>query len=376
MDRLATEIGSRPSGSQAQQEAARYILDQFAQMGYDAVLQPYTFSHFQERQVELLLKQPVAMEIVARVMVYSGGGSVEGQMVPCGLGRAQDIPLAGIQGKVALMQRGGGISFQEKVSTVAARGAAAAVIYNDRTGEFRGALSSQATIPVVGILEQDGERLLEQLRREPVVVSLRVDAGTDNLQGHNVVATGKGASTMRQVVVVGAHYDSVPAGPGANDNASGVGTMLELARATRQLNLPFDLVFVAFGDEEIGLIGSKRYVEMLAAQERQRILAMLNLDMVGVGTRMEFGGDPVLSDLAQRAAIQMGYRASGLGVKLAGASDHASFLAAGIPAVFFHRVDDPNYHTELDTAEKVAPEYLEAAGRVALRLLEMLARES
>lgn len=368
---LAGEIGSRPGGSQAGRQAAEYLAAQLAGLGYDARLQPYTFSRFEERTVQLLLLKPESVEISAKALVYSGSGSVEAPLASCGYGRPSDFPPAGLKGSVALIQRGEGLTFQEKADNAVARGASAVILFNDRVGEFQGTLQRQAPVPAVSILQVDGQRLQERLKQGPVTVSLKVDASTVARQGNNVVATTRGSMAGKKVVV-GAHYDSVSAGPGANDNASGVATMLELASAVRGHGYPFGLVFVAFGDEEIGLIGSRRYVESLSIEERNQILAMINIDMVGVGDRMEFGGDRDLVNRALQIARQLGYPAGELAIKAGRASDHASFIDAGIPAVFFHRTEDPNYHTKLDTAEKVLPENLEAAGQVAVRLLEEL----
>ena len=172
----------------------------------------------------------------------------------------------------------------------------------------------------------------------------------------------------------GAPDDSGPAGPGANDNASVVGTLLELATAVRGRQYPFDFVFIAFGDEEVGLVGSKKYVETLAASQRAQIVAMINLDMVGVGTRMEFGGDPGLVSRAQSASRQMGYQTGELSSKLGSSSDHASFREAAIPVLFFDSSDDPNYHTTKDTADRVTPIKREQAGKVAPQLLSTRGR--
>ncbi len=372
VQKLAGDLGSRPSGSAALRESAQYLADQLAAMGYITRSQPYSFAHFRERSVQLLLRQPAQVEIVARAFVNSFSGTVEGELVSCGTGLPGEFPFSDLRGKVALIERGG-ITFQDKVSNAAARDASAVIIYNDRGGDFRGSLTQQAALPAVGIPQTDGRRLLEYLSRGPASVSLKVDAVTEMRQGSNVVATTQ-EDSQRPRVVIGAHYDSVTAGPGANDNASGVATLLELARATRGRSYPFDLVFVAFGDEEVGLVGSRRYLEALPSDQRRQTQAMLNLDMVGVGERMEFGGDADLTARALRIAQGLGYPASELALRGGSTSDHATFIDAGIPALFFYRSEDPNYHSKLDTADKVMPENLEAAGRVALRLLEELAR--
>ncbi len=376
VSRLADDVGSRPNSTEATRRAAEYVLARLTAMGYQARLEPYTFAHFQERSTRLLQREPEEREIAARAFVYTGRGAVEAPLADCGLGQPSDFPESGLGGKVALIQRGGGITFQEKVSSALRAGAGGVLIINDRTGDFRGSLSEQASVPVAGISQANGRLLQGRLRQGPVVVGLEVDASSESRQGNNVVAGPSAASAGKKLVVIGAHYDSVAAGPGANDNASGVGVLLELADALRARNYPFELVFVAFGDEEVGLIGSRRYVEALSAEQRERIAAMINLDMVGVGEQMEIGGDQELERRVLRIAQQSGYPASELAARSGASSDHASFQEFGIPAVLIHRTEDSNYHTAQDRAEKVLPEHLEAAGKLVLRLLDDLSRSS
>jgi aminopeptidase YwaD len=369
---LSEEIGSRPSDSDAQRLAAQYIRDQFIAMGYSADLESYSFAQFRERAARVVVEEPRQVEVEARAIIYSGRGSVQEQVAFVGLGRLADFPEGGLGGKIALIERGQ-ITFEDKVANAIARGASGVIVYNNQPGTFPASLRTAATVPAVAIGQSDGQTLRELLRQGPVVVRVAVEAATETVEGQNVVAPGP-VATNRETVVIGAHYDSVDAGPGANDNASGVATMLEIARVARERSYPFDLVFVAFGDEEIGLIGSNRHVQELSPAQRGQIIGMINLDMVGVGERMQFGGTDWLARMAIESARRAGYSGSQINLPSGMSSDHASFISAGIPSVFFYRPDDPNYHTARDTAQKVQPQYLEAAGRIALDLLDQLSR--
>jgi hypothetical protein len=94
--------------------------------------------------------------------------------------------------------------------------------------------------------------------------------------------------------------------------------------------------------------------------------------MVGVGDAWRFGGTDDLVQRALGAASELGQRALPLRGPLSGASDHASFLSAGVPAVFIYRTDDPNYHTANDRAELVEAEALGQAGSIAMKVLDSL----
>ena len=148
--------------------------------------------------------------------------------------------------------------------------------------------------------------------------------------------------------------------------------MLELARVLAAQPSSFTLKFVAFDAEEIGLLGSAHLVGQLGEGEKRATRAMINLDMVGVGTQPHLGGSEELTRLAFPIAARLGQPARALGDGLNGASDHASFIRAGIPALFVYRSDDPNYHGPGDRAELVDPANLEFAGQLVLGVLDTL----
>jgi Zn-dependent M28 family amino/carboxypeptidase len=150
-----------------------------------------------------------------------------------------------------------------------------------------------------------------------------------------------------RVIVVGAHLDSVPAGPGINDNGSGSGTILEIAEvyAQQRLTPRNKLRFMWYGAEEFNLIGSTFYVNNLSQAERDKIELMLNFDMIGSPNFVRFvydgnnsaGGGAV--GPAGSGAIEqlfLDYFASqGLATDptpFNGRSDYGPFIAAGIPA--------------------------------------------
>jgi hypothetical protein len=229
----------------------------------------------------------------------------------------------------------------------------------------------------------DGERqaaafLAEEFQSMGYAVQVpefRYSARTGNGVSQNVVAMAPSEDPSLPLVIIGGHYDSVPMGPGANDNASGTAVTVEVARELMQNPVPGVAVrFVAFGAEEIGLLGSADYVRNLSAEDRQRTRVMMSLDMLAVGERPAFGGaEPYLSEALARAASQ-GYRPAELSNYLRRMSDHASFLDAEIPAIMFHWVDDPNYHTRFDVSEYVQPWSLELMGAIAIELVRVAAR--
>jgi aminopeptidase YwaD len=366
---LADGIGSRVAGSPAQDRAAAYLAGQLEAAGLTTEKQAFTFPAFQDRGSTLAIVAPHPMTLQTQTLAYSPGGEIEGEVVYVDLARDGDFTPADVRGKVALANRGE-IRFGEKVANLAAAGATAVIIANNQPGNFGGSLTGRGELPVVSLSQEDGARLATLIKSGTTMVRLKVDSGMDERTGLNVIGTKSGSE---HTVVIGAHYDSVSAGPGANDNGSGTATLLELARVVAGRQYPFTVRFVAFDAEELGLLGSRYYVSQLGRAERGGILAMINLDMVGVGDRLSFGGDPDLVERGVRQAGEAGVAASRLRGGGAMGSDHSSFLAVGIPSLFVYRSDDPHYHTAEDRSEYVSAAHLGVAGRVVLGLLDDLA---
>jgi Zn-dependent M28 family amino/carboxypeptidase len=191
----------------------------------------------------------------------------------------------------------------------------------------------------------------------------------------NVIAELPGTADDGRVVVLGGHYDTVADTQGADDNGSGIATLITLAREVSQTQFPFTVRFIAFGSEEVGLFGSKHYVGSLSSDERQSIIAMLNFDVPGSGSVLEAIGSADLVDQAMQYADEHGLAVErGTSLELEGAtSDHAPFSEVGIPVLFFPADDLSRINSPDDTIEFVNPELLGTAAALGLALLDSLA---
>ena len=183
----------------------------------------------------------------------------------------------------------------------------------------------------------------------------------------NVVALSPGP--IRAVVV--AHLDGVSEGPGANDNASGVAVLLEVARALRAER---GLLLAALGAEErveTGSrihLGSARLLRGLSAEGRRRIRLAVSLDMVGVGSRLQVRG---LESAPNRSSRLVLGRARALGLAAAylpdpGWSDHAELTRGGLPATWIQWREDRCWHSPCDRADRVDPARLAATAELTL----------
>jgi alkaline phosphatase isozyme conversion protein len=124
----------------------------------------------------------------------------------------------------------------------------------------------------------------------------------------NIIAVKEGESARR--LIVGAHYDSAALGEGYTDNATGTGLLLETAARIKSQATPYTIVFVAFGAEEEGLLGSRYYARAMNDLERRATIGMIDLDAVAGGTTLSvtsrFGGPSWLRDDALTAAKSLG----------------------------------------------------------------------
>jgi len=166
------------------------------------------------------------------------------------------------------------------------------------------------------------------------------------------------------VVFVGAHLDSVTAGPGLNDNGSGSAALLENALTVSRTNLRPDkrMRFGWWGAEELGLGGSKAYVKQLSATDRKKINMYLNFDMVATKKVTKWGiyrdGDAALATMLRTWFAD--HKIPSIDLDVNGRSDHGPFRDAGIPASGFISEDslsrlDPCYHQACDNASNVLP---------------------
>jgi aminopeptidase YwaD len=254
-----------------------------------------------------------------------------------------------------------------KVDNATAAGAAGVVIYNSEPGNFGGGLANSSSIPVASISQQDGRALASGA---PATGRLEVRLKEETLTSRNVVAEPAGGSCE---IVAGGHFDSVPAGPGANDNASGTAVVLEMARARAARGQADGVCYVLFGSEEIGLVGSGYYVKELAQAELDALKAMLNFDMLAVGDTWPLIGSGEVTDVAVVEAQELGvpYKVSRTLPDNIG-SDQASFAQAGVPAMIFNCFCDENYHTAEDKFEHISETRLAEAGVMGLGMIETL----
>lgn len=254
-----------------------------------------------------------------------------------------------IRGNIALIQRGS-CTFRTKVENAISAGAAGVIIFNEGNENRIEAINSRLAVrpenyPILGASFLVGDTLRHSVLHGPTGQNVRiaVDVINKGFTVQNVIAETDG--DKNRVTVVGAHLDSVDAGPGINDNGSGSATILAIAEQIQKLNLslPNKLRFIWFAAEESGLLGSEHYVKTLSHDEKNNIMAMLNFDMLGSSNyaRFVYDGDgsgeiKTTSGSAYIETVFLNYFSS-IGLithptAFDGRSDYGPFIRAGIPA--------------------------------------------
>jgi aminopeptidase YwaD len=284
------------------------------------------------------------------------------------LGETADFP-ANTAGRIALIHRGT-ITFNEKVQNAEAAGAIGVIVYNNASGNVQAPLREPSTVPAVTISQEEGEALVAAAQAGTVRVRMSIEATVSTGESQNVIGRSPGSDCR---ILVGSHYDSVPAGPGANDNGSGTVVAMEIARVLATRGQTAHVCITLFGSEELGLIGSAYYAAHLTRDESAAIIGVLNFDMLGVGDEWPFIGSDSLTQLALQIATQNGISARiDAGLPIGVGSDHASFVPLGIPVILFNCFCDSNYHLATDRFEFVKPARLLEAGKIGLGMIESL----
>lgn len=387
--------GNRGAGSSGYEASAQYVEGRLRAAGYLVSRQYFDFMYEVVHGSSLTAGAAAVEEIPMRYSPGTDADGVTGQLVAPAIATGCDAAAwdgVDATGKIALVSRGT-CSFSVKSKAAKAAGAIGVIIYNNATGALNGTLGevSDAHAPTTGITQAAGQALLAQLAAGPVTATLTIDKTMEMRQTFNVIAETK-TGNPDNIVMAGAHLDSVAEGPGINDNGSGSATILEVSENLPQQRIANKVRFAFWGAEEFGLLGSEHYVSDLVDHnpaELGRIATYLNFDMVGspnyiIGvydanqsTIPAPAGVNIPDGSVQTESLITGYFDSigqpWVDTAFSGRSDYQAFIDNGIPAGgIFTGADgvktpqeaalfggtagityDPNYHTPGDNLANV-----------------------
>jgi aminopeptidase Y len=343
--------GHRTSGTPGYDQSVDYAVGVFEAAGYDVTVQPFNFQTFITLSPAVLeqVAPPPAGPIANTILSYSGSGDVTAAVsiplttVP-GQPGCNPADYAGFPaGNIALISRGG-CTFAIKATNANAAGAVGVVIYNNIAGTINGTLGNgfSLDLPVTSVTQADG---LQLAATPGLILRLKTDTFRGIATTYNVLAMSPGGDP-NNIVIAGAHLDSVNAGPGINDNGSGSAAILETAKQMAKVNPRNKLVFALWGAEESGLVGSIYFVNQLSQEMLDKITLYLNFDMIGSPNHVFFiydgddsdgiGAGPGPSGSAEiEKTFERYFNSVGVpfkGTDFSGRSDYGPFIAANIPS--------------------------------------------
>jgi Zn-dependent M28 family amino/carboxypeptidase len=396
--------GNRASGTSGYNDSLDYVRDRLSDAGYTTRRQTFDFFKFTDLGGSIMQQTaPGSVNYVEGTdfgaTPHSEEGDVTASVTPVdiqlGLGNASTSgceaeDFAGFpEGNIALIQRGL-CTFEQKGNNAAAAGAAGILFFNqgnttapDRNGIPAVTLGNGYTggIPALNLTYALGADLsaVSGLETRLFANVTRVPGTTQNL-----IAESRGGDP-NNVIMAGAHLDSVAAGPGINDNGSGSSALIEIAEQMSRLNLPNKVRFAWWGAEEDGLVGSTEYVNRLTEDELADIEMYLNFDMIaspnyglfiydGDGSGFGLSGPPGSDDIEHLFERYFAERdIPSEPTAFTGRSDYQAFINNGIPAGgLFTGAEvektaaqaakwggtagiayDPCYHSECDTIDNL-----------------------
>ncbi|WP_438854408.1 M20/M25/M40 family metallo-hydrolase [Agromyces sp. M3QZ16-3] len=360
--------GDRAAGRDGYGASVEYVVGQLEAAGYSPEVQAFDFQYSEENS-ELIRVSPLPTTYVeSRDFVRNAfdpaapKGTATGTLVPVDM----NVPAGGLPansntsgceaadfagfpaGAIAFMQRGS-CAFAVKALNAEAAGAAGAVIMNEGQSGRTGLINmigdaTGLTIPVVFATSAVGEDLYST--SPGTVVTVTVDYEAEERTAYNVIAQTSVGDTSN-VVMAGAHLDSVQDGAGINDNGSGSAALLETAIQMQKTKPNNAVRFAWWGAEEEGLLGSEHYVEQLTEEEAADIALYLNFDMIaspnymfGIYDGDNSGGTAPDGFIPEGSAqiedvFESFYDGRGLPYQdseFSGRSDYGPFIAVGIPA--------------------------------------------
>lgn len=350
----ATEtIGHRATGTENGRIAEEYAANLLRSYGYDVSFQEFTFSGWNRKSLDLKINnQPIKAVTLAH---SPANVSLLGELIDLGNGLEEDYKKIGdkVKGKIVFAALGllegtpkeiENLHRSEKTALAEKYGAKGIILFNRPAGGILLTGTASVTgeiikIPAINISLEDGLKIKENLSKGKEIAKIEMKNDVGQMKGRNIIAKKIGSKFPNEKIVLGGHLDSWDLATGAIDNGVGSFSVMDIARTYKKLNLQNDrtIEFVLFMGEEVGLIGSKFYVnQALKDGSINQIKAMSNMDMTtnpkSYYSTME-SNLPILTDYANdvQKVIPDFKLKTFASVDLH--SDHQPFMLQGVPII-------------------------------------------
>lgn len=363
LTRLCDEVGERPSGSESERRGAELMAGLMSDYGLDVSMSEFSYDGWERGPTRVTFSAKGAQrEIPAYPLGYCPPADVHAEVVDVGTGSEAEFAAANVRGRIALVSSATAPSApalhrSRKYELASGAGAAGFAFYLDRPGGLTvmGSARLDATgcgpIPGVGLAYEDAMAIRRAGR--PMMRIVSESRGIDAVSRNTI---GSRQGELEEEIVVCGHIDSWFS-PGAVDNGSGVASVVELARLLAPYELRRGVRFIAFGSEELGILGSKAYVD--SDPDLAAVRLVMNLDCPAIRdgrltiiTNENEELNAFFASLANALNLDVG-----LDPERAYYSDHAHFRERGIPsAQFISRSGRFGFgHTAYDTLDKIEP---------------------
>jgi aminopeptidase YwaD len=371
-------FGPKRPGTAADRAMGDRILERFRAAGLETSAEEFHMPVWKPERTALSIADGPGRGAVlpAESFAYSGTGKLTAEVVDVGAGNPSDFDGKDVRGKVVLVANGGTYHRTVQVENITARGGAAMLYVSAspknliQTGAVRWGQRPPASIPAATIGTQTGEALRARLTQGKVTLALEVAGERVDAVTRNVIGIRRGTTYPDRYVVVAGHYDSWHGG--ANDNCTAVGTLLSTVEANKDQQPAYTMVYVGWGAEEPGLVGSYTWI-----REHQDLIPkiVLNINLEETASATFQGANPTtlpsvtlasgstspgMVALVQAGAITnvllppvliplAAYRATSGGII---ATDTEGFYGQGVQG-FTTASTSPYYHTTEDTQDKI-----------------------
>jgi aminopeptidase YwaD len=383
-------VGDRFVGSDGDRTAADLVRGKFQALGFDVEDREFTTLGYSHSRAELQLARGETFEAIPPYFApATPPEGVRGELVFVGGGEDQDYEGTDVAGKIAVIQETGLGYARFWMGTFAAlaalKGAVGVVVIHPLPWPYRMSMEAgngklenrfcSEQVPVVCVSGIDGGRLMHAIGAGEAQAEIVVQSEMPEVRSWNVSGILRGREWPEERIVVHAHRDH-GLFPGANDNGSGFGTMLEVAQALAGAEPRRSIEFLCTTAEEGVTKGIAAYID---AQEHEgsleNIRAAIDLDMFGTGGKLklvELGlwpdCEPIphtewLMQWVERIADGLGYDVGRMTATW-GVAESGRLLEAGVPAIWFWRPDDFYYHSVHDTVDKLDGNALKAVADI------------
>ncbi|MEZ5017625.1 MAG: M28 family peptidase [Flavipsychrobacter sp.] len=374
------ELKGRRTGSAGEEAAANYIIKYYKEQGVsaykDKYIYPFTFVNGRKvgAATTIQLGNEKVPTDIAFPLPFSANATVDAKLIP-EVFEQDNVWMISLYAD-AEEAKNPHFDWEKaafkKVLDAAKHGATGVLLYDKYGAKYEPQFNKKSSFENLDIpsafLSHKGYKEYAEENEEELMLHMSIDIEKTNLTGNNIAGYVDNGATY--TVVLGAHYDHLGMGEdgnsrytgkepqihnGADDNASGTAALMQLASWVKNSSFKqYNYLFVHFSAEELGLIGSKAFVEDMSL-DSSSIAYMINMDMVGrlndsthaltvggVGTAKVWG-NVIVND-----NFKVSIDSSGVGP-----SDHSSFYHQGIPVLFFFTGTHTDYHKPEDDADKI-----------------------